>query len=211
MRRQDQGVTLVEMLVALSMFSFIALSCTVLLRLGLNSGEQLEETSGSIAEFQLARALIKSDLVQITARKYRNMAGGTVPTPMVGGVFNRGSYAVTDQDETILMALVTNGRTNPDDIFPQSSLQYTEYLLVDSQLIRRVASFPDRLSETPVTDQVLFENIDNATIRFLDGPRWTDQWQSRGAAVAPRAIEIEFDHLQYGSITQLFYIPRVAG
>ncbi|WP_306253953.1 type II secretion system minor pseudopilin GspJ [Parvularcula sp. IMCC14364] len=205
-RHAQKGLTLVEMLVALSVFSVIATSCLVIMRLGLDSDGQLTRATQTAAEFQVARSLIKADMAQLSGRLTRNDLGQRTPAAMRGGNFQFGDPLINDEGEVLLVALVSNGRFNPNHIYPQSSLQYIEYLLVEDKIIRRVWPFLDRLDETPFTEQVLFNSVTDVSISFLDGPRWRDQWQSRVGAIAPRAVELNFEHPVFGPVRQLFFI-----
>ncbi len=205
-RRHQSGLTLVEMLVALSVFSVIAVSCLVIMRLGLDSDEQLQEATQLSADIQLARSLIKSDLAQLSARLTRDELGQRSFVAMRGGNFQFGEPLVNDQGETLLLSLVSNGRFNPDNQYPQSSLQYIEYMLVDDKVVRRVWPFLDRLEETPHSEQILFDSVSAVSMTFLDGPRWINQWQSRPGSVAPRAISLEFEHSSLGPMRQLFLV-----
>lgn len=211
MRSFQKGITLVEMLVALTVFSAIATSCVVLMRLGLESDEQLQGAADVVAEFQIARALMKSDFAQIANRQSRDELGRASIAPMKGGAYNRGTFVVNDSGETVLISMVSNGRFNPAAAYPQATLQYIEYLLTEGQVVRRVWPYLDRLEGAPVSEQILFAGLENVTIRFLDGPRWSDQWQSRAGTVAPRAVDLQFVHPQFGAMNQLFFIEGVAG
>ncbi len=211
MRDSQRGLTLAEMLVALSVFGLIALTCLLMLRLSINSDEQLNRTSQMVTEFQIARTLIKADLAQITQRQVRNEIGEVMAAPLIGGAYSRGNFVTNDQNETLLLAMISNGRINPGDIYPQSSLQYIEYRLVEDKILRRVWTYLDRLQETPHSEQVLFKGLKDVSIRFLDGTRWTDQWQSRAGVLAPRALQLEFAHPLLGPVNQIFYIEGVAG
>ncbi|MCI5043564.1 MAG: type II secretion system minor pseudopilin GspJ [Aquisalinus sp.] len=208
--RNQSGLTLIEMLVALSVFSVIAISCLVIMRLGLDSDEQLQEATQLSADFQLARSLIKSDLAQLSTRLTRDELGQRSFAAMRGGNFQFGEPFVNDKGETLLLSLVSNGRFNPDNQYPQSSLQYIEYMLVEGKVVRRVWPFLDRLAETPRSEQILFANVSAVSMTFLDGPRWVNQWQSRPGSVAPRAISLEFDHSTLGTVQQLFFVKGVS-
>ena len=205
------GLTLVEMLIALTIFGVLAVSCMVIQRLSINSDEQLKRSSGLAGSFHIARTMMKDDLAQIVERQTREEFGRTRPGPVVGGSYNRGSFEVNDAGETLLLSLVRNGRQNPGAALPRSTLQYVEYRLRDRQLVRRTWPYTDILEETPPLTRVLYDDLENVEIRFLDGPRWVDQWQSRGGLVAPSAVELSFEHPVFGPVTQLFYVGQVTG
>lgn len=210
-RCRQRGLTLIEMLIAMTIFSVLAGSCVVVLRMSINADEQLKRSSDLAGSFQIARTLIKSDLAQIVPRASRGEFGRVRPGPVVGGAFNFGSFEVTDEGETLLLSLIRNGRSNPQAVYPRSTLQYVEYLVRDREVIRRTWPHTDILEETEPSTRVVFDRLDKVKIRFLDGEAWVNQWRSRDLAIAPRAVELTFEHDVFGEMRQVFYVGEVTG
>lgn len=202
--RSQAGFTLVEVLIALTIFASIAVSGVVILRLSINSNEQLAGVSDLSGEFQTARSLIKADLSQVVWRRARDEYGNVLPGPMAGGAFEIGGFEQEEDGERLLMAIVTNGNVNPGLRYPRSSLQYVEYLQIADAIVRRTRRYPDALEETPSTQRVMFAGVENVQMRFLYGDRWEDRWLSAPNMLTPDVVELSFDHPRLGTVSQLF-------
>ena len=207
----QQGFTLVEMVVAMMIFSIIAVTGIVIMRLSINSNEQLERSSRMAADFQIARSLIKADLAQTARRRVRDDFGNTLPGPVYGGELTTLGDAIERDGERLLFAIVSNASLNPGNRYPRSRLSYVEYLVIEDALVRRSWAYPDRQRDTPATDRVLFSGVENIDIRFLSGPLWNDQFVSAGAVPLPEAMEISFTHPVFGEMRQLFYGGALGG
>ncbi|NHK29077.1 type II secretion system minor pseudopilin GspJ [Parvularcula flava] len=207
----QKGFTLVEMVIAMMIFSVIAVSGIVIMRLSINSNEQLQRSTDMAGDFQIARSLIKSDLAQIARRKVRDEFGYILPGPMYGGELTAFGNAVERDGERLLFGIVSSGNINPGNRYPRSRLQYIEYLVIDDALIRRTWNYPDRQRGTPGTDRVLFAGLEDIEIRFLVGPLWEDYFVSRGTVPLPGAVELSFIHPVFGEMRQLFYAGQLEG
>jgi general secretion pathway protein J len=207
----QRGLTLVEMLISLTIFSAVAATSVAVLRLGVDSDAQLQDVSDRVSQFQVARSLLKSDLAQVVPRVVRDVDGNNLPGPMVGGNYIRGSARTNDAGEELLIAMVRNGRDNPQALYPRSTLQYVEYLVSENQLLRRSTAYTDVQTNTPVSTRVLLGNVEDVSVRFLDGRTWRTQWQSRPQDIAPDAVEMTLTHPVYGELVQLFHVGRLEG
>jgi len=207
----QQGFTLVEMVIAMMIFSIIAVSGIVIMRLSINSNEQLQRSTQTAADFQIARSLIKADLAQIARRRVRDEFGNTLPGPMYGGELTALGNAIERDGERLLFATVSNANLNPGSRYPRSRLAYVEYLVIEDRLVRRSWAYPDRQRGTPATERVLFTGLEDIEIRFLSGPLWDDQFVSSGAVPLPAAMEISFVHPVFGPVRQLFHGGDLSG
>ncbi|GGD00123.1 type II secretion system minor pseudopilin GspJ [Aquisalinus flavus] len=207
----QQGFTLVEMVIAMMIFSVIATSGIVIMRLSINSNDQLTRSTDMAGEFQIARSLIKSDLAQIARRRVRDEFGNTLPGPMYGGELTAFGNAVERDGERLLFAIVSSGNINPGNRYPRSRLQYIEYLVIEDRIVRRAWNYPDRQRETPSTERVLFTGLENVDIRFLVGPLWEDRFISRASVPLPAAVELRFIHPVFGEMRQLFHAGQLEG
>ena len=76
----DQGFTLVEVLVALFIFSLISLGTMTALTTALRGQAQLKEATETIAQIETARALMKSDMANLILRNNRDAYGNQLST-----------------------------------------------------------------------------------------------------------------------------------
>ena len=212
-RHDQRGVTLPELLVALFVFALISSVGVYALRLAVEGREQLTENDTSLREWQLARIIIRQDLMQIANRTARNEFGELQAGPFIGGLgfSNRTPVA----GETPLVAFVRAGWANYDAQTPRSTLQYVEYVLKDRDIVRRTRPYIDDARDQPNRDRPLFQNVEDVSIDFLLGETsrgldWTENWPA-GGSVAPSAVRLRFRNSEFGEIEQLFWIGETGG
>ncbi len=207
-RHQQRGLTLPELLVALFVFALISSVGVYVLRLAVDGREQLMETDASLREWQLARIIIRQDLMQIVGRTVRDEFGDPQPGPVIGGLGFSGRTPETG--ETPLVGFVRGGWANYDAATPRSTLQYVEYILKDDDIVRRTRPYLDDAREQPERNRALFESVENVTFDFLLGEtsrglEWSEDWPA-GATPTPSAVRLRFQTEKFGEIEQLFWI-----
>lgn len=208
-RNSQRGVTLPELLIAMLVFALISSVGVYLLRLTIDGRAQLTEADDSLREWHLARIIIKQDLAQLVDRTVRDEFGTAQSGPFVGGFGFSGRTPVTD--ETPLAAFVRGGRDNENFQAPRSTLQYVEYILVGTDLVRRTRPYLDDARNQPRLDRVLFREITETEIEFLRGEttrglEWDTNWPSPGGTAKPQAVRLRFTSPRFGRIEQLFWI-----
>ena len=212
-RSQQSGLTLPELLVALFVFALISSIGVYVLRLAVDGREQLTENDASLREWQLARIVIRQDLMQLVDRTVRDEFGALQAGPVIGGVGFSGR--ISEAGETPLVGFVRGGWANYDPSTPRSTLQYVEYLVKDGDIVRRTRSFLDDVREQPKRDRILFNDVEDVTFEFLlnesnRGLEWTEDWPA-GAGGAPAAARLRFRSASFGDMEQLFWIGSFAG
>ena len=210
-RRQQRGVTLPELLVALFVFALISSVGVYALRLTVDGREQLTSVDQNLREWQLARIIIRQDLMQAVDRTVRDEFGEYQPGPMIGGLGFSGR--TPEAGETPLVAFVRGGWANYDAETPRSSLQYVEYVLKDDDIVRRSRAYLDDARDLPERDRALFQGVENVVFEFLLGEttrglEWSENWPA-GASAMPQAVRLQFDTEKYGEMEQLFWIGAV--
>ncbi|MGV6821017.1 MAG: type II secretion system minor pseudopilin GspJ [Parvularcula sp.] len=204
-KTSQRGMTLIEILVALTIFSVISAAMVGLLALTGNGRTQIDRISTQISTLEGARSIVRTDMMQVLNRPYRQpFATGSTPA-FLGGAGGVSVLAAID-GETILCAFVRNGWANPNADQPRASIQRVEYLVREGKVIRRVRPFVDAMPGTPVREQVLFANVEQVEVRFRGAGRWLQDWGGSATQGAPRAFRISFVDEDYGPITQDFLV-----
>ncbi len=193
--RAARGFTLVEMLVALTVFGLLALATVGLLAHASDQQGAVRERMERIASLQRANALLRSDLSQATVRRVRGGGGAAAPA----------AFAASPHDRSRpLFAFVRRGWSNPDAL-PRASLQYVEYRLVEDRLERRGYRHLDGAADAG-EPQVLLQGVRSATVLFHSHRQWSDGWAG-GVGVLPDALLLELELDGIGAVRQLFLLP----
>ncbi len=214
MRQAQSGVTLPELLIALLIFTMISAVAVYSLRLTVEGRDQLGLADAAIRDMQIARLVIKEDLMQATPRVTRDEFGNAAPGPFLGG---KGlAYRVPKDGETTLIAFVRAGWENPEAGAPRSTLQAVEYVLAGDKLLRRTRPYLDDARGQPRSDRVLLSGVTNAEVGFFleetnSGLQWSDLWPAPGVtAPIPAGVKLTLTTPSLGEFDQLFYIGEVA-
>jgi len=196
---RTRGFTLVEMLVALLAFSILVAAAISILNLSLNNKQAFKASSGIVQELQVARSIMKADMGQLAPRPIRDSYGGRPH-----GTFVQGSA----DGRNVVLSFVRRGWDNPGGEEARSSLQYVEYILEGSELLRRTRPYLDPTPDTPAATTRLFAEVGAVKIAFLGGDKWTEQWPPVAAnADLPKALAITVTVGGIGEIRQAFLTP----
>jgi general secretion pathway protein J len=193
------GFTLLELLVALAIFSLIAVMSYSGLMVVLNTQAATEIQADSLAELQKVYLLLQRDIEQVVPRPVRDEYGDEQP-------------ALAGSDT---LQLTRGGWSNPAGRL-RSSLQRVGYAYEDRQLVRYSWAVLDRAQDSEPQRQPLVGDIEEMTIRYLAANNeWQERWpdplaQGDGAATGtalPRAVEITLDHERFGPLVWIFRLP----
>lgn len=201
-RRHLSGFTLLELLVALSIFTVLATMAYTALNSVLNARKQVEAKSARLTALQTTFMVLQRDIEQAAARGIRDEFGDNQPALQGGGV------------GTTVLSLTRNGWRNPLGL-ARSHLQRVAYLFNNKQLIRQSWSILDRAPNTEAYSEVLLDEVSAVDVRFLtQDAQWLGYWppQANGAQAGnsvalPRAVEISLGVEGWGRITRLFRVP----
>lgn len=214
MRSRQRGVTLPELLISLLIFAMISGVAVYALRLTVEGRDQLGLADAAIRDMQIARLVIKEDLLQAVPRVTRDEFGVANPGAFLGGAGL--AFRVPKDGETALMSFVRGGWANPGGLAPRSTLQAVEYLLIGDRLVRRTRPYLDDARGQPRTDRTLIAGVTGAEVGFLQGEtaaglQWAELWPAPGAtAPIPAAVRLTMTTPALGRFDQLFYVGEVA-
>lgn len=191
------GFTLVEVMVALGVFAFVAALALGALQAGLTARDQLGERAGLLADLQRLRAVLRADLAQPAMRPVRDEFGGTSPVSFAGGAGLSGEP---------ILAFVRHGWANPGGLQARASLQHVSWLIEEDRLIRRTRPLLDPVPDTPVIDQVMIEGVRLRALAFYGGGRWQPRWLAGQPPDArlPQAVALTLEIAGIGDIRSLF-------
>ncbi len=189
----EAGFTLVEMLVALFIFSVISVGTLGSLQSAIQAKEATANAVSRHEGLSLLRASLRADLTQIILRENRDAFGGFDEVMFRGG-FNE------------LLDFTRIGRVNPAGVFARSDIQRVRYIFEDGQLIRRALAHENPAPLTENRDRVLMSGLTAADISFtreqISVPQIELPRGSQTLGIDYAALTLSFEDGQ--SLTQIF-------
>jgi len=194
-----QGFTLLEVLIAISIFALMSIAAYQILQGVIRSGEISKRHNDSLVKIQRAMLIIEQDFTQIVARASRTEGEDEDSTR----VLRVAESLFESEDQGIEFTRL--GWTNPLNLLPRSNLLRVRYRLFEGQLQRQYFLYPDIISGQEPETQPLLDDIDKLSFRFWSDD-WQDSWSDEGNL--PTGIEITFSSKQFGEIKRVFLIPE---
>ena len=181
---------MVEVLVASTIGSFIALVAVGSLRVIIGGSEAVEDNINSAAEVRFAANMIAKDLINFYRdEEYSN-------TRFIGTVED-----MDDGTSTSYIVFYTLGRTKARVDQPEGDIYEVEYYLTkdedESALMRRLWPNPHEELEPGGILTVIAENIEVFDIQYFDGEEWADEWSEEIQSL-PQLAEITIVAKQSG-------------
>lgn len=192
----QQGFTLLEVLVAIAIFSVVSLASFTIFDTVLKGEEISKSRSERQNELQRAFLLMERDFTQIAKRSMR--MNGEAPSE---NFLQTADDSFLDNEQAI--AFVRNGWTNPGLLLPRSDMQNVAYRLEDETLQRLHFNFVDAVVGQEPKVRALLNDVENLDFEFYDGKKWQKKWSGN---TLPLAIAIEVDTLDFGLIRRQFLV-----
>ena len=199
-QRHQGGFTLIEIIVAISVFAVIAAAMLVALNQVLNGAATSRRALDRLADLQRTFVVMGQDLRQTADRPARSAMGDSQPAFSVEAntlEFTRGGSRRLRQRQG-------------------SELQRVAYRLSsDGELTRLSWPRVDRDQRSEPVRQVLLDDIDSWRLRYHSGGQWHDDWPPRAGArenddslpAYPDAVAVRLEMAPYGPVERSFELP----
>lgn len=199
-RDKQQGFTLIEILVAMAIFSLIGLASTALLTTVIDDDKASSQRFAELEQLQRAMLTIERDLLQALPRPVR-VNGEVNQIVMRGGEDELGGLADS-------IGFVHGGWHNPQLMLPRSTLQLVGYRLEENKLLRLYGNYLDNVIGYEPKTRVVLEGISDFQVEFLiSGTEDEQEWQeSYLGTVLPRAVAITITSDVFGKIRREFLL-----
>lgn len=198
-RRKLGGFTLIEVLLALGIFSSLTLSANQVLNNVLNSSEQSEIVGNALKELQRTLFIMDSDFRQFAARPYRNESQ-QLPEQLLelgDGIIDSQGYGVR---------FVRGGWINPQQIFARGEMVKVGYRLQDQKLERLRWTHPDSGNASEPAVMTMLNGVEELRFEVSnDGTSWQRSWTK--PLEVPKALKIIFKSQRYGEIERIYLLP----
>ena len=200
----NNGFTLIEILVAMAIFTIIGLASTGVLNSVINSDKLSSERFGKLEELQRAMLTIERDILQIVPRKVR------INSEPVSAVIS-GGEDVFDSDADGL-GFVRAGWHNPQMLLPRSTLQAIGYRLQEKQLQRLYGNYVDNVIGYEPKIKILLSDVEDFRVSFLTETKQLEEpneWkETYSSATLPIAISITIVSKTFGEIRREFILAN---
>lgn len=193
------GFTLIEILVAMAIFSLIGLASTALLTTVIDDDKASSQRFAELEQLQRAMLTIERDLLQAMPRAVR-INGEVNQVVMRGGEDEIGGLADS-------IGFVHAGWHNPQLMLPRSTLQLVGYRLEENNLIRLYGNYLDNVIGYEPKTKIILEGVSDFQVEFLITSTGNDEeeWQeSYLGTTLPRAVAITISTEVFGDIRRVF-------
>ena len=199
-RQHTLGFTLLEILVALSVFVILATMTSSAMYHAFNTRALVTAQADRLSTLQLAMALIKRDTQQIVERSVHDSQQHVFPA-----FIGRSNY----------VEFTRSGEVNPADSEQRSTLIRIAFLCRNDQLVRRRWETPDTPHRGTYQDKVLLSHLSQCRFAYLDhNQQVLSEWhenavkQNQHKESLPNAIQFTLNLTYWGDMSLLFVIPE---
>ena len=196
-RSRNNGFTLIEVMVALTVFGVMSLLAYMSLGQTLANADMLTDRMDRLQSVQRTISYLSTELLQAAPRPVRVELGNAPIAALQSSLGSEFSLRLTH-----------GGWPNPVGV-PRSTLQRTAYRIEEGELIRYHWNVLDRtVNNIPITT-VMLDEVDSLAFRFLTvSDEWVGQWppltaQAGSGMNLPRAVEIVLVLPDEGEITRM--------
>lgn len=191
--RTARGYTLVEVLIAVTVFAVLAATAYTALNGLSRAALEHRQRSADLASLQMALARLDADIRQIVSRTVRDVDGRRQP-------------ALVGQRQNLVATRA--GWANPAMI-ERSNLQRFSWAYADGELIRTAWPVNDPVAASRPMGEPVLDGLRHQQWRYRDQTgRWHEQWPPEGvpAHVLPAALEMQIDSEIFGPVRRLLVL-----
>ena len=190
---RDAGFTLVEVMVALSVFALVGTISTGLLVTTIDARARQEAAMERLSALQQIRALWRDDAAHMLMRPHRTEDGGYGGAALAGR--SASLFAADDEAAGHLAAFTRRGRANPGEAADRSSLVRVIWRVEDGVLLREIWLSADPAPASRPQTMVLAEGLEDASVSFRYGRNWLNapvRPGPSGEAPMPDALRLAY-------------------
>ena len=202
MNKYRRGFTLIEVLIALSIFAILATITASTLYYAFNNRARVNEQVEQLSKLQLAISIIQQDTTLVIERGVR----GNEMHPFAAFI-GLPKYIEFTRDGVI----------NPNSIEQRSELKRIAYVCENNQLLHRTWPGLDVLDRANYEDKILLNNVKDCHFNYLNQSlqtlsEWREQavTQNQQREPIPKAIQVNLTFKEWGEMNMLFIIPEAA-
>lgn len=197
-----KGFTLIEILIALMVFSILATLTSSSLFHAFNTRTIVNAQTERLSTLQLALSIIEQDIAQLVPRAIRGNEMRLFPI-MVG--------------QSEYLEFTRQGFVNPNSIEKRSTLKRVALACLNGTLVHRRWKALDPKNRNDYSDKILIGNIKDCHFNYINSSlqtlsEWREQaanlQQAQPAEILPKAIQINLTLNDWGKINLLYIVPE---
>lgn len=196
---QHKGFTLIEILIALTVFAILAAITSSTLYHAFSIRTRINEQAQRLSELQLAVSIMQQDTLQTIERSI----SGT-DQHLFAHFIGQAKY----------LELTRDGNVNPQSIEQRSTLKRVALACEGDKLLRRSWESLDTVDRNKSEDKILLSHLTDCHFNYLNQNlqvlnEWRDQavTQDQNKEPLPKAIQINVTLKTWGQMNLLFIIP----
>lgn len=193
--KNKSGFTLLEILIALFIFTVLSLIMVGALRTVINAQTGSENKAERLRQLQMVLLVMSRDIEQAVNRPVVNAAG-------------KDEAAFVGEPDHFQFTHM--GFANPVGALAHSTLQRTGYAWSDNSIFRITWPVLDQAPKSQPHQRRLLMNVEEAHFQYLDHDgRFHDKWpvEDKTDQPLPRGVRIYLTLSKWGKMTQLYLIP----
>jgi len=192
-KNKNTGFTLLELMIAMIIFSFMSIMAYSGLINIFKSNEVITSLENDLKTLKRTMMFFDRDMRQLTLRPRRFGYDKADTSPPL----------TSNLDSEGLIEFTSAGVSNPLGLV-RSSLQRVRYTLTDKTLKRLSWKIVDHLDAEP-SSMTLLDHVESFSLRFLGkNGTWKENWGSK--TQLPKAVELTLVHEKWGEIKRLIPI-----
>ena len=194
------GFTLIEILIALTVFAVLASITASSLYYAFNNRNRVTIQANRLNMLEMAVSIIQQDTAQIVDRAIRGNEMRLFPT-------------IVGQPE--YMEFTRDGVLNPNSIEKRSTLKRVALVCMEGQLLRRTWTSLDPVDRNKYSDKLLIDELSSCHFSYLNQnlqslTEWREKaiTQNQRSEPFPKALQIKLTLKDWGAMSLLFIIPE---
>lgn len=207
-KHKQSGFTLLELLVAMSIFAIMSVMIFGGLSEVINVRSATDKYTSRLTALQIAFMHFSRDARQLSNRSIRGEYGDKLSALQSNDI---GQYKIE---------LTSAGYPNPAKL-NRSELQRIAYGVEDNKLYRYRWNVLDRAEDSKPNKTLMLNDVINLSVRFLDNGNgsdnddgsWVTAWPPQIDGIVsnklPKVIEVTYELEDWGRFTRLFLLPEL--
>lgn len=197
---KTKGFTLLEILVALFIFTIVAVIMAQVLHTVFVSQSSTEKRAGRLADLEIATLLFSHDLEQTINRPVMNAKN--IPEAAFIGTTNS-------------ITFTHGGLANPTGEIQRSTLQRCHYFLNKHEFMRQIWQTLDQTQTSQPLQRKLLDDVSDLRFEYLDSKGYFhNTWppsESTKSAPLPRGVRMTLTLMHWGKFSELYLITGQTG